>query len=463
MPTGDAKAPGGPPVEPLIEQLGSKDFKIREKARKAILALGKEALPALRLGHSHADAEVRRALEELIPPLERALTLTPHLVTLHVNNKTVNEVVTELAKQSGLKILLGQNEGQMDMQNNQEIMMMQGGMVFVKSAGGMMAQAPPPAAPPPAADKGAKYSFHFDKVPFWEAFDKISERCGVVFQQGYTGDDTLHVLARSYVPYCCTSGPFKIVATGFSYNRSSNFAQVPRTPQQYGQQSYESLNLNLTIAVEPRLPILQLGQVKLTCAVDEENRSLLAPNDGNFYGPWGWQWRSNYGNWNRSVVHMTNANLCWPAKNCRTVQTLRGIIPVTVLAEQRPLLVTDKLMESKGKKIKVAQATFAIEDIVKLANKQQQIKVAITEENNTNDYSRIQTLQQRLELQDNKGNKLPCNCMITNWGGPNNAQFTLMAQPTNDRKLGPPSKLIYISWVTMEHEVPFEFHGLPLP
>src|SRR5437016_1713044 len=87
---GDAstrKGSSGPSVEQLIEQLSSKDFQVREKASKAITGLGKEALPALIKARANPDPEVRRRLDEVIPPLERAVALSPRLVTLHMTNK----------------------------------------------------------------------------------------------------------------------------------------------------------------------------------------------------------------------------------------------------------------------------------------------------------------------------------------------------------------------------------------
>src|SRR5438874_9163091 len=84
-----------PPIEFLIEQLGDKDFQRREAASKALAALGADAIPALQKGRSHPDPEVRRRLEELIPPLERTLTLAPKRVTLHVTNKPTREAIDE--------------------------------------------------------------------------------------------------------------------------------------------------------------------------------------------------------------------------------------------------------------------------------------------------------------------------------------------------------------------------------
>ena len=145
---------------------------------------------------------------------------------------------------------------------------------------------------------------------------------------------------------------------------------------------------------------------------------------------------------------------------------MRGVIPVTLLADQKPTIVTDRLLASKGKKYKVGDTTFQVEDITEMPGKQYQIRLNVTDGSKEaqRDYSHIQSMQQRMELQDDKGNKIPSYLASMNWGnGPTNAQFTLMTQPNGNVKLGAPARLVYSSWILMEHEVAFEFKDLPLP
>src|SRR5262249_42983019 len=195
------KSEPAPSVEQLIAQLSSKDFQVRDKASKDLPALGKEALPAMQKARANSDPEVRRRLDEIIPPLERAIALAPKLVTLHMTNKPVMEVMAELSKQSGYKIQ-PLNEW-----------------------------APQGAANEPARKDKIVYTFHFDKMPFWQVFDKICEASGITLQQGYWGwgDDSLRVYQQeAYVPFSCYTGPFKVFATGFNYSRQNNFGTLPK-------------------------------------------------------------------------------------------------------------------------------------------------------------------------------------------------------------------------------------------
>jgi hypothetical protein len=411
-------------VEQLIQQLSSKDFHTRDLASKAITALGVDALSALQKGRTNPDPEVRRRLDELIPPLERSLTLMPKRVTLHMTNRPLSEVLAEISKQTGYKLATW--EGQTN----------------------------------PAGPK-AVYTFHFDKAPFWEALDRVCEGAGLVLQQNW-GDEQLRLMfSDSYIPYVSCNGPFKVVATGFSYYRNNNFGQLPRNPAQQGQQAAENLQLSFMIWVEPKLPIIKVGMARLLSAEDEEKHSMLPVpiNNGNMW--WGSHY---YGGGYRTFFHQTQCHLAWASKTCRTVKTLKGVIPVTLLADQKPTVITDKILSAKGKKFKVGDASFSVEEVTSMPGNNYQIRMAVTEEakDNPNDYSRMQSMQQRLELQDEKGNKYPSYVNFTNWN-PSSAQLTLMTQPAGIAKLGKPAKLVFYSWSLMEHEVTFEFKDLPLP
>jgi hypothetical protein len=415
-------SPSDPTVAALINQLSDRDFRVREAASKHLESLGIAVLPALQKARAHADPEVRRRLEELIPPLERAVALMPKRVSLHVTNKTSREILREIRKQTGYKITIWPDT--------------------------------------PVSGEKTVYNFNFDQLTFWEALDKLSDTTGLVLQQSY-GDDSLRLFYQdSYVPFACCSGPFRIVATGFNYNRSNNFGQLPRNPSPPGQQAFESLQINVMIAVEPKLPILRVGAVKILAAEDEEGRSMvpLVTGDPNDFGGI----RHYYGGYYRNYIQQTQANLIWPAKSSKMVRSLKGVIPVTLLADQKATLVTDKVLSAKGKEFKAGPATFRVEDVT--APPGNQIKIHVTEEtrDNANDYSQIQSLQQRLEIQDEKGAKLNFFYNSINWQGPSSAQFTIGFQPTAPNT-GPPARLVYYNWVLMEHEVPFDFKDLPLP
>src|SRR5207245_10520606 len=100
------------------------------------------------------------------------------------------------------------------------------------------------------------------------------------------------------------------------------------------QQSSESLHVNLTLAVEPKLPILRVGSVRLSAAEDEEKHSMLPGGNENGNAMLGGR-PSYYGGGYRSYVQQTQAMLFLPVQTSLTVRMLKGIIPVPLLADQK--------------------------------------------------------------------------------------------------------------------------------
>ena len=67
--------------------------------------------------------------------------------------------------------------------------------------------------------------------------------------------------------------------------------------------------------------------------------------------------------------------------------------------------MTDKLGTAKGQKFRVGTTQIVVDDVLEMPTKQFQIKLSITEENVT-DHTWVNSLWYRLEVQDEKGNKI---------------------------------------------------------
>ena len=426
--TAATKPSASPDAAKWIDSLASRDFRTREQATRALIAIGTPALPALRQARSLQDAEVRQRVDELVTMLERAAALAPKRVTLKLDKKPVKDVLNEIAKQTGFKI-------------------------------------PTTDASFNAPPAKSLQSFEFKNTPFWQALDKVCEKYGLIVQQQQGNADTTMRLAfqDSYEPYRSYDGSFKVLATGFSYSRNNNFGEVMKMPYQPGEAANESLQINFSVCVEPRVPIMKVGSVKLTLARDENKCSMLA--DGANYWE-AWNMRYYGGGNNRSFVYPASAYLAWPSKTSRTLKVVKGIVPVTLLAEQKLVVVTDNLQAAQGKKFKIGPATFNIDSVGTTGNKQHEIKITYNEDSNemNYDWNRLQAIQQRVELQDANGKKIAANVRITNYMGPNSIQFSIVTQASgSNAKAVTLAKLMFQLWVQMEHEVAFEFHDLPLP
>lgn len=412
-----ADNPASTTAEKLIEQLGSPDFKIREAAGRALAARGDEVLPALRKAVNHPDAEVRQRLANLITDIEHNTLLAPRRITMKVTNTPLREAIAELSKQSGYKIEL---QGA-------------GNQVLV--------------------------SLNVVNVPFWEAFDKLCVQGGLILQQHYDAAQGLVLISQdSIVPFVDYRGVFRLSAGNFHYNRSLNFATLPRKQIGLGQRT-EQLSFGFSVVGEPKLPLLSVGQPRLTLVVDDQDQSLVPSPVGRGYETY---YGGYYGN--RNLVWNTQVQLAGPSPGARQVKILRGMVPVTLLAEQKPEIVIDNIATVKNKKFEGKEVSLDIEELKEGPGKTIQLMLTArrASKDNQYDYTWTNSLQQRIELRDDKGNKFQSNGFNWNTGTPTSVQGTFMfSDPTG--KIGKPAKLTYYGWVTVQHQIEFEFRDLPLP
>jgi len=418
--------PAAPPpvkIETWIEQLGDEDFRKRELAVRMLQAQGAAALPALRKAIKHPELEIRRQVVELIPTLEMMAVLAPKRVTLKASNKTLQDLFAEITKQTGLKVEFWTNNPQQT------------------------------------------YSVDFRNVTFWAAVDRLCRDGGLVLQHGY-GDERVRLQqSNGYVPFVIHDGAFRFSANNIHQSRNLDLSFVNRDAGP-GQRN-ETLSFTFTIFVEPRLSILGMGDIKLSAAYDNENNSLLpnqAPQDPEMQFLMARRWSSGrYGN--RSNTIQTSANLRRVSEKATTIKVLRGTVPVNLLTEQKPVVVTDKVLTDKGKKLKVDSTSILLHEATVLPTKQVQLKLAITEDSkDSNDYTWMNTMYQRLQLLDDKGN--PYQNHGTSWGnsGPNHVELTMtFGPPPAAGKDASPAKLVFQSWSTVTHLLAFEFKDIPLP
>src|SRR5947209_8493524 len=103
-----AAAPPSPPLRllRLIEQLGHRDYRVRDQAGRQLLREGQAALPLLRRALGHRDAEVRRRALLLLPALQDAVLFAPKHLTLSVRGQTLYGVLEQLSKASGYRVVL---------------------------------------------------------------------------------------------------------------------------------------------------------------------------------------------------------------------------------------------------------------------------------------------------------------------------------------------------------------------
>jgi hypothetical protein len=413
-------------LQQLVEQLGDPDYRKRDIAADLLKAEGVKALPVLRAALKDPDAEVRRRLMELIPSIETAAILAPKRVTLSVKDKPLKQIFDELTKQTAYKFEFHQN------------------------------------------NPSAKYSFDFDNVTYWEALEQITKKTGQELQQGY-GDDIVRFYYRGEgagSPFTYRDDSFRFTATNFQLYKTLDLTQ----PGHGVNARSENLTFMFAVQSEPKLPLLGVGEPRLTAAFDADKKSMLVPsNPGD---PNEWEGRrgyyvGRYGNGNRMWYIQTQVNLVRVSEKTTSVKELRGTLPVTLLAEQKPHVVAEKLLKAKGAKATVGSTTIHIEEASAVANTNQiQVRLSFTEDTagNQNDYSWQNSIYQRLEVQDEKGQKY--QVYGQNWGHqtPTSMQITYTFAPMDpNKKSSADAKLVFYEWKVLQHQLNFEFKDLPLP
>jgi hypothetical protein len=364
---------------------------------------------------------VRRRVLDLIPSIETATALSPKRIVLKGGKLSTREVVDALAKQTGYTI---------DLWGNVE---------------------------------EKKFDFQWNNVLFWEALDQLCQAAGLAVQPSY-GDDRLRLQSQGrYAPFNSYDGAFRVTAGGFQHNRTIDFSTIkPGVPL---PRRTDEVTFTFTVHSEPRLPLLRVGDVRLTAAYDSEKNSLLPsaqlPDDGN--GPFPVRRNTRYYGGGRQHTIPGEVVIAHPAGKAGSVKLLRGTLPVAVVVNQKPEVVTDNLAAAKGKKTVVGTTTFVIEELTEKPGKQYELKMSLTEDRNTaGDYTWMNSLHGRLEVQDDTGNKMFNNGSGWSGSGTNHVRMTLnfTAQGGN---VGKPARLIYHVWTILDHEIGFEFKDLPLP
>jgi hypothetical protein len=415
-------APAPPPVERLIQQLGDANPTVREIATQALEALGSGIVPALRQAADHADPEVRRRAATLLAAIEKADLVQPRRVSIKLEGKPIREAVAELARQTGYAIELY-----------------------------------PPAANNDEREK-QQHTFKLDNVTFWEAIDRLSREGGLVVQRTWGEDARLQLrFADEYIPFVNHSGAFRLVAQGFQYHRSIEFATQPRGAPIPSQRS-EQLTFRMLIMAEPRMPMLWMGRPVVTEALDELNNSLI-PQESAAETE-----RQAYHD--RGYLHDAWINLNRVAREAQTVKRLRGILPVRLLVETTPDIVMDKVLQAKNQKLKSDSTELDIEEVKEITDggrKRYDVKFAVRNLRGEGglDYNFYASIRYRLELQDARGTKYTWGG--GGWGGNETSVRGTFSFNHPGGEAGPPARLVFYAWKTLYHRVPFEFRDLPLP
>lgn len=406
-------------VQPLIEALGSKDYKTREKASKDLLAADDRVLPHLEEAMNTTDSpEVQRRLEVIVERMKQNRALRASRVSVHARGLSAKTVLKDICRQAGYT-LTGE------------------------------------------VGDAAKVTLDLDDVPFWEAVEKVCDPLGLTLDPNGGGEEraALNVYAADTTnPFTSVSGPFKFVATNISSSKNIQLSGLPRRGG--GNPANEYINMNAQVFAEPKLPIVAVGPARLTKAVDDKGESLTDPSDGQpTSAP-----LTNAGYY-RTFSQSLSFNLARGHKDATTAKEVRGVVPMLLLVDVKAELEIDDILTVKKKKFTARSCDLEVVEVTE-ANGVVSAKVVFTPRTQPDDgdnYSWWSTLPQRVVLADDKGVRFVNAGATEEQQSPAAVTCTLQFTPPADRKKMKPATLMLTYWVTVQQDVEFVFKNVPLP
>jgi hypothetical protein len=412
-----AADPEQPSAEALIKQLGSGDFAEREKAAQLLKARGPAVLPALRKAADHPDAEVRRQVTELIPLLEAVAALSPKRITLKVDRRPLSAVLDEIEKQSRYKLVYDGSE------------------------------------------EDNRISFEVKDVPFWEALEQVRRQTGlaVSIQPFKDGIQLKRRQTRSAI--VTVEGSFRLEAKQFHEDRDLDFTE-PGADKEPGRREH-LLTLTVSVLAEPKFILLKADRPRVEVALDEDGKSLTAVTPEKRKVDESDMLRANdlRDLFNKDFQHTADIHLRRSTDAAKRIKELRGDIPVKVVVERKLVVVSDKVLDSKGTKCKVGGDTLEIVRAEQDEGGGVDINIAIPPDRNGVE---MHHWNKRVHLEDDKGNRFESSGGGHSISGEMREVIVHYRAP-KDSKLGPPTKLIIEDWVILDHRVPFAFKDVPLP
>lgn len=282
--------------EQLVKELGDPEFAVRERAIKALRALGLAALPAIQNALKSDDPEIRRRAAELLPALKAQVALEPHRVTLKHSSQTPSAAVAEISKQTGFAVEISDDA------------------------------------------KGEKHDFGIENVTFWEAVERVTERSGRAVNVTMWPKSVVLTRERARSPFVSFDGAFRVELARLHEDRDIDFTKyAPRG--EVGKHDH-LLTMKLSILAEPRFIILKAGAAEITEAVDDKDGKLTVIKPEEEKEP-----KANSLDENLRSDYQIDANgfLRRSSQQGTKFRTLTGIVTVRVVVERKRVVVPNFL------------------------------------------------------------------------------------------------------------------------
>jgi hypothetical protein len=406
-------AVGAEPIstEELVRRLGSGDFAEREQAAALLRRRGPVVLPALKKALTSRIPEVRRRAKELVRILEATLSLRPKLVSLGEDVGQLSDAVKAIRKETGYPLVLD----------------------------------------PKVADRA--WTHPVQRVPFWEAVATIEQKTGLVagvypLEQGIQLKP-----GKKKAPFSVVNGPFRLEVTGFHEDRDIDFT-VPG-PARYRGRHDHLLTMAVRILAEPPFLLLGVEPGEVEVAVDEHGKPLRKAKATSDEEKGVRRLKKVY---RQQFEHHAQVVLRRSSEEAEKIRTLRCAIPVLVVAERKPIVVSENLLKAAGAKCQSGGDTLEISDVSRDDRGTVYLRFKIPPPRpEVNSY-----WHDRVRVEDAMGNPFESNAFGDGHSG-GQYHFSLGYPATSKTTVGPPTRLIVEDWVILRHRITFELKDVPLP
>lgn len=401
-----------PSISEMIKALGDSSFEVREKAEKDLGLAGEPALEQLRKARKSEDPEIRRRTESLIKKIEtesdNKKLIDPKKITMKYSDAPVTEVIADLVKQSGYRIVLEDKSRALESKkisvemkdasfwealekiamkaNLVEVAGLQGAAgnpirvefpkpnVFPRAVPKLV----PPAVPPKEEEerkKGVKNDVGLQAIRVLfvpqEKAQPVAPPAvlpqplppgiglGQVFGQIAIGMDQAPAGRGKENVIILKEGKFDLLPTD---NRSAYRIRLLKTPETvFGKPDDKHIVIGLEVTPEPRFKLQEITGVKVTKAVDESgqileqdtnisrNDILAPPMPGRIIArpiqALGQEGKAGAVD-SKVPIHFLKAQ-----KDSKSIQMLEGKLILQVLDDSKPILEITNIEKEVGKKI----------------------------------------------------------------------------------------------------------------
>ncbi|RLS27584.1 MAG: hypothetical protein DWH70_00275 [Planctomycetota bacterium] len=400
-----------PSISEMIKALGDSSFEVREKAEKDLGLAGEPALDQLRKERKSEDPEIRRRVESLIKKIElesdNKKLINPKKITMKHSDVPVTEVIADLVKQSGYRIILEDKSRALESKKISvemkdvafwealETIAMKANLVEVAGIQGAAGNpirvefpkqnvfprvAPklvPPPVPPKEVEepkKGVKndvgpQAIRVLFVPQEKAQPVappavlpqplLPPGIGQVFGQIAIGMDQVPAARGKENVIILKEGKFDLLPTD---NRSAYRIRLLKNPETvFGKPDDKHILIGLEVTPEPRFKLQEITGVKITKAVDESGQVLeqdttISRNDipappvpGRIIArpiqAIGLEGKAGAVD-SKVPIHFLKAQ-----KESMSIQMLEGKLILQVLDDSTPILEITNIEKEVGKKI----------------------------------------------------------------------------------------------------------------